>query len=112
MAEQAPGITYDTVAREWRCKWSPDDNRKAATKAQQSWLKFKDRVKSIPGVIRVDRLCCGTGLDFKIIVSMNADSYWSWAEQDHAPESEFLAELRGIEGISNVEAQLYSLMEQ
>ncbi len=53
----------------------------------------------------------GTEMDFKIIVSMAAEEYGAWAEKEHAPEAEFLAALKGIDGVTNVEAQLYSIME-
>ena len=111
LQQQAPGILYDTVAREWRCKWSKEGGSASVALAQQAWQAVAGRVRAIDGVTRVQRMCCGTGLDYKITISISASAYAAWAELGHAPEAEFLSALRRIEGVAGVEAQLYSIME-
>jgi hypothetical protein len=62
----ATGVEFDTVAREWRCKWSPDGDKAALVEAQKVLDGVLDEVKAIPGVKRVDRVVCGGCLDFKV----------------------------------------------
>ena len=41
LATIADGVDFDTIAREWRCKWSPDNDKKALVDAQKAlmvWL--------------------------------------------------------------------------
>ena len=68
-------------------------------------------MRAVDGVRRVQRLCCGTGLDYKIVISIAEPAYAAWAAEGHAPEEEYLCALRSIEGLSAVEAQLYSITE-
>jgi hypothetical protein len=35
-ATLADGVEFDTIAREWRLKWSPDNDKKSLASAQQS----------------------------------------------------------------------------
>lgn len=35
------GVDFDTIAREWRLKWSPDNDKKSLASAQQSKLRIK-----------------------------------------------------------------------
>ena len=107
--EQAPGIWYDTVAREWRCRV---DERKTLGEVQRIWEEqFAHRTAHLPGCIRVQRLCCGTCLDYRIVVSMRADAYDSWKLQGHSPEAEFLGKLRECTGVTEVQSQLLSIMD-
>lgn len=39
------GVEFDTIAREWRLKWSPDDNKKSLASVQQS--QFSKRLLEI-----------------------------------------------------------------
>lgn len=107
LLEQAPGILYDTVAREWRCKVH---SREGLGVAQQAWKDWARITSEIPGVVRVQRLCCGTCLDFRIVVSMRADAYPAWKERGHYPESEFLSSLRSS-GCIEVCSQLLSIAD-
>ena len=109
---QAPGIDYTIVAREWRCKWSRDNDKKSGELAQKAWEAVRDETKALDGVVRVQRMVCCTCMDYKIIVSMDAEKYEAWKARDHAPEGAFLEALRGIEGVTGAEAQLYSIEEQ
>lgn len=35
MPEVAPGVVFESIAREWRCKWSPDEDKKSLVEAQK-----------------------------------------------------------------------------
>ena len=79
--------------------------------AQEAWQPFTHFVAQIPGVIRVQRLCCGHCLDFRIVVTMHADAYSSWKALDHYPEANVLSALRASPGCSDVQSQLLSIMD-
>jgi hypothetical protein len=111
MPAQGPGVSYDTVAREWRCKWSDAQGRASVGHVQAAWEAVAESVRATPGVVRVQRMCCGTCMDYKIIVSMSAGHYAAWAARQHTPENEFLTALRSVDGVTQVEAQLYSIMD-
>lgn len=108
LVQQAPGILYHTVAREWRCKVR---SRADLGLAQEAWQPFAHIVSGLPGVIRVQRLCCGTCLDFRIVVSMRADAYGQWKARDHYPETEVLQALSSSPACSDVQSQLLSMMD-
>ena len=111
MHTQGPGVAYDTVAREWRCKWSADNDGASVGQVQQVWEAMATRVRAIPGVVRVQRMCCGTCMEYKIVISMRARSYPAWEARDHEPEAEFLQLIGAIDGVSAATAQLYSIMD-
>jgi len=49
-------------------------------------------------------------MDFKVIVALAADKYSDWEGKSFAPEADFLAKLKAIDGISQIETQTYTLM--
>ena len=53
---------------------------------------------------------CLPSLDFKIVTSLDADSYGAWEAAEHAPEAEFLAAAGAIPGVTTVETQTYTIM--
>jgi len=106
----AEGVEFDTVAREWRCKWSADNDKASLVEAQKALESVLDEVKGVPGVKRVDRVVCGGCLDFKIVTSLEADKFGDWEGKEFAPESSFVDKLKAIDGISQVETQTYTLM--
>jgi hypothetical protein len=108
LQQQAPGILYDTIAREWRCKVATRDDLGVA---QEAWQPFAQSVAQIPGCVRVQRLCCGHCLDFRIVVTMDAAAYGSWKDLDHYPEANVLGALRASPGCSDVRSQLLSIMD-
>ena len=65
------GVEFDTIAREWRLKWSPDDDKKSLAAVQQSLQVFLPAIKKIDGVKSVQRIVCGGCLDYKV-----AATYW------------------------------------
>lgn len=60
------GVEFDTIAREWRLKWSPDDDKKSLAAVQQSLQVFLPAIKKIDGVQSVQRIVCGGCLDYKV----------------------------------------------
>lgn len=66
MATIAEGVEFDTIAREWRCKWSPDDDKKSLVEAQKALTEVLDEIKSVDGFKKVDRVVCGGCMDFKV----------------------------------------------
>jgi len=110
MGTIAEGVEFDTVAREWRCKWSADDDKKSLVEAQKALKEVLADIKAVDGFKKVDRVVCGGCLDFKVITSLPADKFGAWEESKFAPEEAFLAKLKAIDGISTVETQTYTIM--
>jgi hypothetical protein len=104
------GVEFDTIAREWRCKWSADNGKMSLQQAQKELDAILADVKKVDGVKGVQRVVCGGCLDFKVITSLSADMFGAWSEKNFAPEETFLAKLKAIDGISTVETQTYTLM--
>ena len=72
------GVEFDTIAREWRMKWTPDDDKKSLAAAQQSLTLFTSAIKKIDGVQSVQRVVCGGCLDFKVVIALTAEKYGAW----------------------------------
>jgi hypothetical protein len=111
MVTIAEGVEFDTIAREWRCKWSADNDKASLVAAQKALTAVLADVKKVDGVKEVQRVVCGGCLDFKVITSLSADTFGAWEAAEFAPEKAFLAELEGIDGISTVETQTFTLMK-
>eukprot|EP00601_Ochromonadales_sp_CCMP2298_P007058 CAMPEP_0173207946 /NCGR_PEP_ID=MMETSP1141-20130122/22226_1 /TAXON_ID=483371 /ORGANISM="non described non described, Strain CCMP2298" /LENGTH=119 /DNA_ID=CAMNT_0014134309 /DNA_START=61 /DNA_END=420 /DNA_ORIENTATION=+ len=110
MATITQGVDFDTVAREWRLKWSADDDKKSLASVQQTLNIFLPALKAVAGVKSVQRIVCGGCLDYKVIVSLPADKYGDWEAKGFAPEAEFLAALKAVGGVSQMETQTYTIM--
>ncbi len=111
MAILAEGVEFDSIAREWRCKWSADNDKASLVEAQKVLAATLDTIKAIDGVKEVQRVVCGGCLDFKVITSLSVETFAAWQEADFAPEKEFLAKLESIDGITLVETQTFTLMK-
>mmetsp|Transcript_57607 Transcript_57607/g.67244 ORF Transcript_57607/g.67244 Transcript_57607/m.67244 type:complete len:113 (-) Transcript_57607:190-528(-) len=111
MVEITEGVTFDTIAREWRCKWSEEGSKASLAAAQKALNSIISELKAVDGVKRVDRVVCGGCLDFKIVTSLGADKFGEWESASFAPETSFLKELKAIDGVTSVETQTYTLME-
>jgi hypothetical protein len=134
------GVEFDTVAREIRCKWSPENDKVSLQSLQAVLNAYADALKAVPGCTGVKRIVCGACQDFKIIVSVPAGSFgaWEvsvrapvmverlslrtalkklcapyslWQGKNFAPETEILAAMNAIEGVTDVETQTYTFME-
>ena len=103
------GVEFDTIAREWRCKWNPDNDKKSLQEAQKLLNDVVTELKAIDGVKSVQRIVCGGCQDFKIITALDAAKFGTWSEAAFAPEESFLAKLKAIDGISQVETQTFTI---
>ena len=110
MSTIAPGVVYNTIAKEWRMKWSQDNDKQSLQAIQAAFDAVLPQLKGVSGVKSIQRIVCGGCLDYKIIVALPADKWVDWMKADFAPEAEFLAAVGGIEGVSAVESQPYTLM--
>ena len=110
MVDITPNVSFDTIAREWRCKWSADADKASLVKAQDELAAIIKDVKAVQGVKSVQRVVCGGCLDFKVVTALDVDSFGKWEEAKFAPEEAFLEKIKKIEGISQVETQTYTLM--
>ncbi|KOO34250.1 hypothetical protein Ctob_012750 [Chrysochromulina tobinii] len=104
------GVAFDKVAREWRCKYTagpsggPGDS--ASLKECQALLKeFLPKLKALPKA-EITRQVCGGCLDFKVSIVQPLEEHGAWAGQNYNPlEEEFVAKLKAIKGVSQVETQ-------
>ena len=106
LAQIAEGVEFDTIAREWRCKWEDDGAGKASlVSAQVALESVLDDLKAVDGVKSVERIVCGGCLDFKVITSLDADKFGAWEQNEFDPEVYFMEMLGDIDGISSIETQ-------
>lgn len=104
------GVEFDTIAREWRCKWSADHDKQSLQDAQVLLNDTLSTLKAIKGVKDVQRIVCGGCLDFKVITSLPITEFKEWESNEFTPEADFLTKLKAIDGITSVETQTYTLM--
>ena len=104
------GVEFDTIAREWRCKWSADSDKKSLQEAQKLLNEVLPTIMGLDGVKGVQRVVCGGCLDFKLITSLPIEKFKAWEVKEFAPEADFLEKLKKIDGISSVETQTFTLM--
>ena len=109
----ATGVTFTKVAREWRAKYAMDAegtpaNSTALTAAQSLLAEYVDALKALPNA-EVTRVVCGGCGDFKVIVNQPLADHDTWKAADYAPEAEFLAKLKAIDGITRVESQEFTM---
>jgi hypothetical protein len=103
-------MEFDRVCREWRCKYEGDKATSASLEACSKVLdEYLPELKKIDGVT-VNRLVCGGCLDFKVMVTQPLEGYGPWEEAGHPPEADFIAKLKAIPGVSQVETQTITNM--
>lgn len=66
MGSFVEGVDFDTIAREWRCKWSADNDKESLAEAQKALNEILPSLKAVDGVKKIDRVVCGGSLDFKV----------------------------------------------
>eukprot|EP00793_Prasinoderma_coloniale_P005561 PRCOL_00004969-RA len=103
-------VEFDTVAREWRCKWDEENEKASLSAAQEALGAVLADVKAIDGVKAVQRVVCGGCHDFKVIISLDAAKFGAWEGAEFAPEATFLKALGEIDGIKRIETQTFTLM--
>merc|ERR1712039_62258 len=57
----------------------------------------------------VQRIICEDSKDFKVITKLPLEKFSAWEKANFFPEENFLAALRAIDGVSQVETQTYAL---
>ena len=103
------GVEFTHVAREWRCKYAlgasggPTDSA-ALKKVQAVFAEYVDTLKALPNAECYRFVCGGCG-DFKVVLTQPAADHDKWRDAGYAPEAEFLAKIKEIEGITRVETQ-------
>mmetsp|Transcript_7163 Transcript_7163/g.22588 ORF Transcript_7163/g.22588 Transcript_7163/m.22588 type:complete len:142 (+) Transcript_7163:74-499(+) len=103
-------VSFDRVCREWRCKYSGDKVTSESLEACCGVLaEYLPEIKKMEGVT-VNRLICGGCLDFKVMVTQPLEGYGPWEEAGHPPEADFIAKLKAIDGVSQVETQTITNM--
>merc|ERR1712066_1198601 len=68
-------------------------------------------LSSVEGVASIQRVVCGGCHDFKVITKLSAEAFGKWEAANFEPEADFLEKIRGIEGVTAVETQTYTLEE-
>jgi hypothetical protein len=107
--EICDGVSFDTISREWRCKWSPDDDKASLVEAQKALEEILPIVKDVDGVKGVQRVVCGGCLDFKVVTTLPAEDFGKWEEAGFSPEADFIEKLKSIDGLNAVETQTYTV---
>lgn len=110
MPTLCPGVEFDTIAREWRCKWTEDNDKASLAALQKALTEVMPAVGAVGGLKDVRRIVCGGMHDFKVVLSLPADKFPAWEEKKFAPEADFLEAIKKIAGVSAVETQTYTTM--
>lgn len=102
------GVAFETVAREWRCKYSPGEDggpgESTSLKACNDLLmEYLPKLKALPGA-EVTRQVCGGCLDFKVSITQPLEEHGAFMA-DLALEEEFMGKLKAIDGTSQHETQ-------
>mmetsp|Transcript_30790 Transcript_30790/g.41675 ORF Transcript_30790/g.41675 Transcript_30790/m.41675 type:complete len:236 (-) Transcript_30790:386-1093(-) len=104
------GVFFDCIAREWRFKWSAENNKESLASAQTLLEIIVPKIEAIDGVQSVQRMVCGDCLDFKVIVVVSLGKFGAWESRGFPPESEFIDAARIIDGVSAIETQTFTYM--
>ena len=110
MVNITPNVAFDSIAREMRCKWSADNDKASLAALHDVLDKHLPTLKAVKGAKGVQRVVCGGCLDFKIITTLDADSFGEWEGKSFEPEASILEEMKAIDGVSLVETQTFTLM--
>ena len=106
----AGGMSFDRVCREWRCKYTGDKSDSKSLEALAGVLEEAlPELKKLNGVT-VNRLVCGSCLDFKVMTTVPLDDYGPWEAAGHPPEADVIAKMKAIDGVSLVETQTITNM--
>jgi len=104
-------VSFDHIAREWRCKWTADGGNASLMSAQAQLEKVLPALSALEGVVSVQRIVCGDCQDFKVVTKLTKSAFEAWQKAGFEPEAEYLAAVKAIAGISAVETQTYTLEE-
>jgi hypothetical protein len=104
-------MSFDRVCREWRCKYDGDKSDSKSLEAIGAVLaEYLPEVKKASADATVNRLICGGCLDFKLQTTVPLEDFGKWEAAGFAPEAEFLAKIKAIEGVTQVETQTITNM--
>mmetsp|Transcript_25130 Transcript_25130/g.41868 ORF Transcript_25130/g.41868 Transcript_25130/m.41868 type:complete len:95 (+) Transcript_25130:1-285(+) len=92
-------------------KWSADDDNKSLAEAQKVLDAHLPALKALPGVKKIQRIVCGGCFDFKVILSFSMEGFGTWGQGNFTHEESFLAAVKAIPGISQVETQVFTIEE-
>merc|ERR1740124_1203260 len=97
-AESVPlangSMSFDHVCREWRCKYTGDKSDSKSLEAISGVVnEYLDQIKAVSPGVKVNRLVCGSCLDFKLMTTVPLADYGPWEEKDHSPEKEFIEKI-------------------
>jgi len=81
--------------------------------AQAKLEEVLAELSSVEGVSSIQRIVCGGCHDFKVVTKLPEKAFGDWATSEgfEAFEDDFLAALRAIPGITNVDAQTFAWEE-
>eukprot|EP00490_Sorites_sp_Unknown_P024421 CAMPEP_0114650246 /NCGR_PEP_ID=MMETSP0191-20121206/7553_1 /TAXON_ID=126664 /ORGANISM="Sorites sp." /LENGTH=158 /DNA_ID=CAMNT_0001864071 /DNA_START=37 /DNA_END=513 /DNA_ORIENTATION=- len=103
-------IHYNTFAREWRCVWSEDDDKRSLIELQRVLEEVAlPALRRVQGVLSVQRVVCGCNKEFKVISKLALDAFEDWSGMQFYPEEELVRRWHGIEGVSKIEVETYTL---
>ena len=102
------GVSFENVAREWRCKYTPGASGgpgdSASLKACQDLLtEYLPKLKELPKA-SITRQVCGGCMDFKVSITQPLEEHGAFME-DLKLEEEFMEKLKKIDGTSLHETQ-------
>ena len=104
-------MSFDRVCREWRCKYEGDKVTSASLEAIAGVVdEYLPELKKLSPDATITRMVCGGCLDFKLMTTVPLDTFGPWEEKGFAPEADFLAKLKAIDGVSQVETQTITNM--
>eukprot|EP00631_Chrysoreinhardia_giraudii_P003412 CAMPEP_0197414552 /NCGR_PEP_ID=MMETSP1170-20131217/1256_1 /TAXON_ID=54406 /ORGANISM="Sarcinochrysis sp, Strain CCMP770" /LENGTH=145 /DNA_ID=CAMNT_0042941275 /DNA_START=28 /DNA_END=460 /DNA_ORIENTATION=- len=106
MPEITEGVVFDTVAREWRLKWS---DKECLAAVQKVAAEYFETLKATKGFKSLDRIVCGGCLDYKLITAVGADDFGAFEASGFGPEAEYLGRVKAVPGVTMVETQTYTL---
>lgn len=104
-------MSFDRVCREWRCKYTGDKTTSESLEAIAKVVdEYLPEIKKLSDDVTVNRLVCGSCLDFKLMTTVPLDVFGSWEEAEFFPEREFLEKIKKIDGVSQIETQTITNM--
>jgi hypothetical protein len=105
-------MSFDRVCREWRCKYTGDKSDSESLEAIAKVVdEYLPAIKEASSDAKVNRLVCGSCLDFKLMTTVPLADFGPWEEKGFAPEAEFLEKIKAIDGVSMVETQTITNVE-
>jgi len=107
MPQFTSNVNFEHVAREWRCKFSKDNEMASLAAIQAVTDGVIANIKAVDGVTGVQRIVCGGCLDYKLIITLTADKFPNI--EASGLEAPFLEAIGKIEGVTSVETQSFTI---